>query len=254
MQLHIETAWIAAVLLVSIRFAPVFVMTPVFATMQLPARMRVFLVLALAATVVTASGTRALGVPQQPGDLVVAALGELMLGALFAFGLFAGFAAFLFGGRLLDMQMGLGVASLLDPATRSQAPLLGTLLNLLAVMLFFGVDGHHLIIRGMAYSLERFPPGAFGGKFDVAAVVAMFGSMFTFGFALVAPIVVALFLIDVGMAIMSRTMPQLNVFNLAVSVKIFVGLIMLAWSVQYMAPLMHRIFGAIFGYWARVLG
>jgi flagellar biosynthesis protein FliR len=253
MQLHIETAWIAAVLLVSIRLGAVFIMTPVFGSMQLPARIRVLMVLALSASLVSAAGTRTLQVPTQLGDLVVAALGELMLGALFAFGLFAGFAAFLFGGRLLDMQMGLGVASLIDPATRSQAPLLGTLFNMLAVMLFFALDGHHLLIRAMAYSLQRFPPGAFNGRFDVTAVVAMFGSMFTFGFALVAPVVFALFLIDVGMAVMSRTMPQVNIFNLAVTLKIFVGLMMLAWSVQYMAPLIHRIFAAIFGYWERVV-
>jgi flagellar biosynthetic protein FliR len=254
MQLHIETAWIAAVLLVSIRFGTVFVMTPVFGSMQLPGRVRVFMVLALSATIVTAAGARVLQVPEQLGDLVVAALGELMLGALFAFGLFAGFAAFLFGGRLLDMQMGLGVASLIDPATRSQAPLLGTLFNMLAVMMFFALDGHHMIIRGLAYSLERFPPGAFNGQFDITAVIAMFGTMFTFGFALVAPVVVALFLIDVGMAVMSRTMPQVNIFILAVTIKIFVGLMILAVSIQYMAPLMHRIFAAIFGYWEKVLG
>lgn len=254
MQLHIQTAWIAAVLLVSIRLAAVFVMTPVFATMQIPARVRVFLVLALAATLVTASGARTVQPLEQVGDLVVAALGELGLGALFAFGLFAGFAAFQFGGRLLDMQMGLGVASLIDPATRSQSPLIGTIFNLVAVMLFFAVDGHHVVIRGIAYSLERFPPGAFTGNFDAGAVLAMFGSLFTFGFALVAPVVVALFLVDVGMAVMSRTMPQVNIFNLAVSVKIFVGLVILAGSTQYLAPVMQRIFGAMFAYWERLLG
>ena len=254
MQLHIETAWIAAVLLVSIRIGTVFIMTPVFGSMQMPGRIRVFLVLALSAAIVSATDTRALQVPAQVGDLVRAALGELTLGALLAFGIFAGFAAFLFGGRLLDMQMGLGVASLIDPATRSQAPLLGTLFNMLAVVVFFALDGHHMIIRGMAYSLERFPPGSFGGQFDITAVIAMFGSMFTFGFALVAPVVFALFLIDVGMAVMSRTMPQVNIFILAVTIKIFVGLVILAISVQATGPLMHRIFAAIFSYWERVLG
>lgn len=254
MQLHVETAWIAAVLLVSIRIGTVFIMTPVLGSMQLPGRVRVVLILALTATLVSAGGARMLAVPVQLGDLVLAALGELMLGGLLAFGLFAGFAAFLFGGRLLDMQMGLGVASLIDPATRSQAPLIGTLFNMLAVMVFFALDGHHMLVRGLAYSLERFPPGAFLGRFDVTAVVAMFGSMFTFGFALVAPVVFALFLIDVGLAIMSRTMPQVNIFVLAVTIKIFVGLVILALSVRYVAPLMQRIFAAMFAYWTGVLG
>jgi flagellar biosynthetic protein FliR len=253
MQLHVESLWIVAVLLVSIRIGAVFVMAPVFGSVQLPAHIRAFFVLALSATMVTAAGLRAPAMTFQIGDLVIAALGELMLGALFAFGLFAGFGAFLFGGRLLDMQMGFGVANLIDPATRHQSPLLGTALNLLAVLVFFAVDGHHMIVRALAFSLERFPPGTFVGQFNLAAVVAMFGSMFTFGFALVAPVVFCLFLIDVGMAIISRTMPQVNVFVLAMSVKIFAGLMLLSLTMQTMAPLMQRIFETIFLYWERVL-
>lgn len=254
MQLHVDPAWIAAVLLVSIRFGAVFLMTPVFGSVQLPAHVRVFFVLALAATVVAAAGSRVQTVAVQPGDLVLAAVGELLVGALLAFGLFAGFGAFLFGGRLLDMQIGFGVANLIDPATRHQSPLLGTALNLLAVLLFFAVEGHHMIVRGLAYSLEKFPPGTFAGRFELAAVAAMFGGMFTFGVALVAPVVFCLFLIDVGMAVISRTMPQVNVFFLAISIKIFAGIMILALSIQYMAPLMHRIFVSIFGYWERILG
>jgi flagellar biosynthetic protein FliR len=254
MHFHAESAWIAAVLLVSIRFGTVFIMAPVFGTAQIPVHIRAFFVLALSATIVAATGGSAFAPPLQAGDLLVAALGELMIGALFAFGLFAGFATFLFGGRLLDMQIGFGVASLLDPATRSQSPLLGTALNLLAVSLFFAVDGHHMIIRGLAYSLEKFPPGAFSGQFELAAVVSMFGSVFTFGVALVAPVVFCLFLIDIGMAVISRTMPQVNIFILAVSVKTLAGLALLAVSIRYMAPLAHRIFAEIFGYWERILG
>jgi flagellar biosynthesis protein FliR len=253
-QLHVDLAWIAAVFLVSIRLGTVFIMTPVFGSVQLPAHIRVFLILTLSTTIVSALGLRVLVVPSQVGDLVVATLSELMLGALFAFGLFAGFGIFMFGGRLLDMQMGFGVASLIDPATRHQSSLLGTALNLLAVLLFFAADGHHMIIRGLAFSLEKFPPGTFTGQFELATVAAMFGSLFTFGFALVAPIVLCLFLIDVGVAIISRTMPQVNVFVLAISIKIIVGLALLAISVQYMAPLMQRIFASIFAYWEKVIG
>lgn len=254
MQLHVESAWIATVILVSIRLGAVFVMAPVFGSVQMPIRVRAMIVLALSATIVSAMDASALSLATTVGDLVLAAFAELFIGALLSFGLFAGFAAFLFGGRLLDMQMGFGVANLVDPATRHQAPLIGTALNLLAVMVFFAVDGHHMILRGLAYSLEAFPPGTFLQDFDPALVVAMFGSMFTFGFALVAPIVFCLFLIDVGMAIMSRTMPQVHIFFLAIALKIFIGLMLLAISIKYMAPLIHRIFGSIYAYWERILG
>jgi flagellar biosynthesis protein FliR len=253
MQLRVDAAWVAAIFLVAIRFGAVFAMTPVLGSVRLPAHLRIFLVLALSAALVTATRGRAPNVPMHAMDLALAAMGELAIGALLAFGLFAGFAAFLFGGRLLDMQIGVGVASLLDPATRNQSPLIGTGLNLLAVFVFFAVDGHHAIIRGLAYSLEKVPPGAFHGDFQIGAVVAMFGSMFIFGFALVAPVVLCLFMIDAGMAVNSRTMPQVNIFFLGISVKVAVGLVLLALSLQGMAPLMQRIFAAIFKYWEEVL-
>lgn len=253
MQLHIDSLWIVGVILVAVRLGTVFVMTPVLGSIQLPAHIRVFMVLALSTMLVSLAGIRVPGTLLNSGDFAIAILGELMVGALLSFGLFAGFAAFLFGGRLLDMQIGFGVAGLLDPATRNQSPLIGTMLNLLAVFIFFAVDGHHMIFRGLVYSLEKIPLGTFSGEFQVGAVVAIFGRLFTFGLALVAPIVFCLFLIDIGMAVISRTMPQVNVFFLAISVKIVASFVLLAISLQYIAPLLQQIFGSIFGYWESVV-
>jgi flagellar biosynthetic protein FliR len=253
MLFNVETAWLVAVLLTSIRFGTVFMMTPVFGSMGLPVQIRLMMVIGLSATLVSASGAHAVHVQSTIGDLALAGVSELLIGAIFSFGLFAGFGVFLFGGRLLDLQMGFGVASLFDPATKSQEPLLGTALNMLAVLLFFLIDGHHMIIRSLAYSLEKIPPGTTFFEVNIGAIIAQFGSMFVYGFALVAPVVFCLLLIDVGMAVMARTMPQLNIFILAMSVKIFVGLVVLAFSMRYMAPLMNKVFESIYLYWEKVL-
>ena len=79
------------------------------------------------------------------------------------------------------------VANLIDPVTRAQAPLIGTALNLMAVAIFFAVDGHHMLVRAVAFSLEHFPPGRSLRELNLAAVAAQFGVMFTFGLALAAP-------------------------------------------------------------------
>ena len=170
-----------------------------------------------------------------------------------ALGLFAAFGAFLFGGRLLDFQMGFGVASVIDPATSVQAPLIGTALNLMAVAAFFAIDGHHWIIRGVAFSLDRIPPGAALQGLNIEAVVAQFGVMFVYGLAVVAPAILTLVLVDVGMAVAARTMPQVNVFILSLPIKIFVGLSVLALTMQYVGPLLQRVYESVFRFWDQVL-
>ncbi len=252
MRIAFDSAWIAAVLLVSIRIGPMLILTPVLGSTEIPVRVRVLFALALSAMVV--ASTRATWeIDLTSGAaLVSAAIVELMIGAALAFGLLAAFAAFLFGGRLLDLQVGFGVASLIDPTTRGQAPLLGTLLNLVAIAVFFAADGHHVLIRGLAQSLDRFPPGTSLSSLQIDALVAQFGVVFAYGLAIVAPAVFALLLLDVAMAVATRTMPQMNVFIVSMPLKVVVGLLVLALSARYLLPAMQRIFETIPRYWDRL--
>ena len=203
---------ITATLLVATRISPLFLLTPLFAVTRVPARVRVLFVLALSFVIVACLGPMPVESPATLGGLMHAIVNELILGMTLAFGLFAAFGAFLFGGRIIDFQMGFGVANLIDPATQTQAPMLGTVLNLMAVMTFFLLDGHHLLIRGLVYSLQKIPPGSPLQEIDMQAIIAQFGLMFVYGLAVVAPVVAVLLMLDVGMAVAARTMPQVNMF------------------------------------------
>lgn len=253
MTFIVDIGWILAVGLVALRIGTVFALTPLFVFGSVPANVRVLFVLALAATLMAALGTKGLAFNGSLGEVIAAAASELVLGGLLAFGVFTAFAAFQFAGRIMDMQMGFGVASLIDPSTRTSVPLLGTVLNLAAVMVFFAIDGHHMIIRGLAFSFAHIPPGTPLGEVDPAVVLAQFGSMFVFALMLAAPVVFTVFLVDVAMAVMARTMPQMNVFIVSLPLKILVGLGVLAISLRYLNPVMMRIFEALFDYWYGLL-
>ena len=254
MDLSIELALLMTILLVFTRLSVLFLMTPLFAIAPVPARIRIFLMLALAAVLVAAIPPAAMvGYPTMPA-LASAMLNEFLIGALMAFGLFAAFGVFLFGGRIIDFQMGFGVANLIDPGTNTQNPLLGTSLNLMAVATFFLLDGHHLMMRGIVYSLEVLPPGTALADMSLGPIVAQFGLMFTYGLMLVAPVAFTLLLLDVGLAVAARTMPQVNMFIVSLPLKILVGLIVLALSLNYLAPLLKKVFASIFVYWQAVLG
>jgi flagellar biosynthesis protein FliR len=249
MRIAFDSVWIATVLLVAIRLGPMFILTPVLGSTEVPVRARVLFAIALSAMIVSTMHAPWTLDLSSAGALVSAAIVEFVIGAALAFGLLAAFAAFLFGGRLLDLQVGFGVASLIDPTTRGQAPLLGTLLNLVAIAVFFAADGHHMLVRGLAQSLDRVPPGTPLSNLQIEVVAAQFGAVFTYGLAIVAPAVFALLLLDVAMAVAARTMPQMNVFIVSMPLKVVVGLLVLALSARYLLPGMQRIFDSIPQYW-----
>jgi flagellar biosynthetic protein FliR len=252
MRLAFDSAWIAAVLLVSIRLGPLMILTPVLGSADIPVRARVLLALALSALTVSAmSRTWTIDI-SSASALIDAAAVELLIGGALAFGLLAAFAAFSFGGRLLDLQIGFGVASLIDPSTRGQAPLLGTLLSLVAIAVFFAADGHHVLLRGFVQSLDRVPPGTSWSSLPIEAIVVQFGAVFAYGLTIVAPAVFALLLLDVALALAARTMPQMNVFIVSMPLKVVVGLLMLALSSSYLLPAMQRVFDSIPRYWERL--
>jgi flagellar biosynthetic protein FliR len=110
-----------------------------------------------------------------------------------------------------------------------------------------------MLIRGFAYSIEQLPLGQGIASIQIDAVIAQFGKMFVYGLMLVAPAVFALFLLDIGLAVAARTMPQINIFILGLPLKIFVGSILLALSLKYLSPLLKRIFESLFRYWEHIL-
>jgi flagellar biosynthetic protein FliR len=245
--------FVTALVLVFTRLSALFLLTPLFAVTQVPVNIRIIFLLALAGLLTASMKIVLAYVPHSPAMLAEAVICEFFIGALMAFGLFAAFGAFLFGGRILDLQMGFGVANLINPSTNTQGPLLGTILNLAGVLTFFLLDGHHMLIRGFAYSIEQLPLGQGIASIQIDAVIAQFGKMFVYGLMLVAPAVFALFLLDIGLAVAARTMPQINIFILGLPLKIFVGSILLALSLKYLSPLLKRIFESLFRYWEHIL-
>lgn len=253
MALDIEMGRIVAVLLVATRLGALFLLTPLLGGFGIPPRVTVLLVLALSLTIVMGSGIQSASLPVSLADLAILAAREMAIGALLAYALLVAFSAFLFAGRLLDMQIGFGIANLIDPITRAPSPLLGTGLHLMAALVFFAVDGHHLVLRMLALSFQAHGPGAPLSWAVLEVAVMHFGMVFTWGLMLIVPALFALLLLDVALAFVSRAMPQMNVFIVAIPLKVVVGLTMLALSVAAMGPVIGRIFDSTAGFWRTVL-
>ena len=253
MLLNIDQGWLVQVCLASIRIGMLFILTPIFSNMRGVTTARVLLVLALSVALAANLAPAPRGLDLEYGPLLAAGAAEVVTGGVLAFGLFAAFSAFSVAGKILDIQSGFSIGSVYDPVTGGGAPVFTTVLNLAAVALFFALDGHHALVRGIAYSLHEVPPGTGLAAFDADAVVRQFGVMFTLGVAMAGPVMFGLFLAEIALAVISRSLPQMNVFVVGVPVKIVVALALLALSAGLLGPVMGKAYASVFVFWERVL-
>ncbi|MEJ1964209.1 MAG: flagellar biosynthetic protein FliR [Gammaproteobacteria bacterium] len=256
MSLHVDTAWLLTTLLLSLRVAAATMLAPVLGPAQIPASARVVFAMTLAVLLVAtlpATGAVVTAFDSLAG-LVGSAFAELVIGASLSFGFLAAYAATQVAGRALDIQIGFGAGSVLNPATQNLSPLLGTLFGMVAVAVFLGMDGHHVLIKALALSAQSSPPGSFAYAPDWPAFLGQSGVMFTFGLGLAAPVMLGLLLADLSLAVLARSMPQLNVFVLSFTVKVALGLTGLAASIRLADSLLAALFGTTFRFWEGVAG
>lgn len=134
-------------------------------------------------------------------------------------------------GGFIDFQMGFAIANVIDPQTGTQSPLMGQYLYTFAIIFLLLLDGHHLLLDGIFYSYQLIPLNQltipFGEEGLVLYIARTFNTMFVIAFQMSIPIVGALFLVDVALGIIARTVPQLNIFVVGIPVKILVSFVVL---------------------------
>lgn len=207
-----------ACLLLSLRIVPVFAFAQPFTLFRVPAIVRVILAIALSAWLVAGNPAATTNAPFWNAGLPVVAATELFLGLTLALAPQLAFAMLLWAGRAIDVQAGFGIATLVDPATRSQMPLVGTLFVYLAGAVFFATDGPRDFLAIWAASLERVPLGAISSG-SPQLVLDHLSGVALLAVGLAGLVLLVLFLLDLAIALLSRTLPQMNVLVLGFQVK-----------------------------------
>lgn len=242
-------SWILATMLIATRMGALLLLAPPLSSGFVPASVRVAVVLALAACLATLPAIQSAAIPGL-GELLAAFATEAALGATMALGVSLAFAAFSIAGRLLDVQIGFGIGQVFDPQSQQQLPVLSSAFSLLAIVLLFTLDAHHALLQGFTLSLEVFPLGEPWSPARFApALLKQVASSFSLGFGMVAPVVLCLFLVELVLGVLSRNMPQMNMFALAIPIKVVIGIAALSLSVVAIGPIASRVNSAIFKGW-----
>ena len=153
-------------------------------------------------------------------------------------------------GGFIDFQMGFAIANVMDPQTGAQSPLMGQYLYLFALLILLSVNGHHLIIDAIYYSYDFIPLDQLIFNTNVSnlaeLVLRSFGQMFLIAFQMAVPIVGCIFLVDLSLGIMARTVPQLNVFVVGLPLKILVAFLLFIITMSSFGLILNQLFKFMF--------
>lgn len=208
---------------------------PFFGEAVVPAKVRALFAFALAA-LLSSVATPPVTVPNALVDLVPLVLGELVIGFTIGFLAKLFVLAFEMAGEIVGIQMGFGIAAVLDPLGGHRASLIGRFFWLAGTALFLTLGGHHLLLRGFSASLVACPPGTpFPSDAVVAALAKFSGEAIAATMRVAAPLVGILLLTTMGLGILARTVPQMNVFAVGFPVKIAVGIAGIALCLPFFA-------------------
>lgn len=225
----------------SLRIAPVLAFAPPFTLVRIPPTIRVMLGFSLAGLFLFADPA---GIPPPSGSQALMAImagSELFIGCVIALTLQLAFAAMLVAGRAIDIQAGFGLAAVVDPTSGNQMPLIGTLFTYAAGAVFFSIGGASDLLSIWAHSLVLLPPGSVLPVPDLPALLGFLSAAFFIAIGLAGTVLLALFLIDLSVAFLSRTLPQMNVLLIGFQVKTLAVLAALPLAIAFSASTFFRL-------------
>jgi len=223
------------VILVSVRVGVALASLPAPFGSGAPNQVRAALGLFLSIAIAIPHAREADAIVLDPFWLGGAAIGEALVGA--AIGLTARLclAATEAAGEVVSGSMGLGFAQTVDPTTGSETSVVAKALMQLAVLGFFAMGGHHAIIAGLARSLDAAPPGMAWNGAIATSTVDMAGDLVAVGLRIASPVMGTMLIVQLGVALVSRAAPRLQVFSISFAVAASVGLLTLFVAIPAMA-------------------
>ncbi len=218
-----------AYLMAFCRFTGIFVFNPVFARNNIPGKVKMGAAVSLSIlTIGSVVKIDDFVNCKSVGELFIGIVGELFIGFVLGFVTVMFINALLWAGEIMDMQCGLGMAKVYDPANGVQMPLFGTVANYMFLLYFFVTNAHLSLIKIYTLSFELIPVGAAQINTNVGWIlVSSFGAVLELALKLALPFMAAEFIVEMCVGILMKAVPQIQVMVVNIQVKLFFGLILL---------------------------
>jgi len=225
-QLQLE-AWIGQFIWPFFRLLALIMAMPVFSQNVVTARVKVGL--AIAITLVLAPTLPPVAIPLGSAAAWLVVAEQMLVGFVIAFSLQIVFGALDLAGDMLGLQMGIGFATFIDPQNSTQTPLVGSLLSLLATLLFLAINGHLMVFEALFQSFVVVPVGtsihgSAGALANWEHFAGLGAHLFALGLQVALPLLATMLLCNLTLGVMARAAPQLNLFSVGFPVTVLTGL------------------------------
>lgn len=239
----VDLNYLPAFLLIFARIVAFMATVPIFSYRNIPDPFKIGIALFISWILVVT-----IDIPVISIDLmfIILILKEVLVGLILGLVATLILTAVQIAGGFIDFQMGFAIANVIDPQTGAQSPIIGQYFYTFALLFLLAIDGHHLLINGAFYSFEWIQLDQLidlSNPNYITAVVTMFNQIVVIAFQMAIPIVGSLFLVDVALGIIARTVPQLNVFVVGIPLKISVSFFAISMFLVFYISLVRRLFG-----------
>ena len=222
------------------RISALFMAMPIIGTRLVNARARVIMALMVTLIVVPLLPPMP-SVPPLSLQSSLIVIQQVIIGASIGFFLQVVFQVFVLAGQFMAMKMGLGFASMNDPANGVTVTVISQYYLILTTLLFLSMDGHLLVIRMILESFEAIPIADTGLALDVFWQIAVSGSwMFSRALLIAMPVLTSLLVVNLAFGVMSRAAPQMNVFTVGFPITLIFGLVIIWFSMPSFLPNYER--------------
>jgi len=228
-------------LFVLVRVSAFILFVPILGSTQFPARIKIGFILLLSLSVFPLVRNLPLPEPRGVLDFTLYLFSEATAGLVLAFATRLIFTAVQIAGTVVDFQMGFGVVNVIDPQTQSQVSITAQFHNIFTILLYLALNAHHWTIYSLVESFQLINPAEFSVTAGtMALLLKLFAGTFVVAVKIAAPIMAILLFISVGLGLVARTVPQMNVFIVGFPLQIGVGLLMVGLTMSFFGMVMTR--------------
>jgi flagellar biosynthetic protein FliR len=226
-------------LLIFARVVAFIEVLPFFGWKGIPVLVRIFFSFVLAA-LLSLNWEGQLTLPANDLALVFLFGREIFIGLLLGFFVYLYLSVFLMAGQFMDHKAGLMMAGMFDPLFGGQVTIIGQFFYFLAVVLFLGINGHHLLFFSFKESLRLIPlAGSFPAAPLLLEYVKTFSFVFLLAFQIAIPVVIVIWLLDLALGFISKTVPQIHVFIVGLPLKIALVLLIFIFMLPLLGGIMN---------------
>lgn len=245
-SLNISLQQLQLFFLVFIRVGAIMVAIPMFDNKSIPIFFKFTLAFATSLILFPLLELNPVSVSTSLVALSIGVAGEILLGFTIGFSVKLIFAGIQLAGQLAGYQMGMSLANVMDPASSEQVPLMAQFNNLIALLIFMSINAHYWFIKALTHSYRLVPPLRFHFSNSlIDQLIQLAGNMFVIAIQVGAPVIAAMLLTSVAFGLVARTVPQMNVFIVAMPFKIGVGLLFIGFGLPYFSAFVRRIFSGL---------